>query len=223
MAKHKAEIVLRGLLNGLEIEMDGENYSYIPSDSKLESCIGVKIDWLSDQNKVDPVYAPINISLDVFIKKCNNISDEKIAIIAANLALNTSQSKRDTGRHDIMQENQNSRLTELDSRMRSAKIKRVLALMNHDGVMNCEILYFPDTDNGISQKKFDALEDLVQKLILKHSSVDYAQQGLWGFAAELSAISATQPVSVKFCTDDDVLKYPDTNLDKPAFKKQPRP
>jgi hypothetical protein len=223
MAKHKSEIVLRALLNGMEVDIDGSTYVYLPKalDLNLDSCIAIKA--CSRTVNTEPVCYPVDISLSVFIGKCENIPDERIAIIAANLALINSQPKRDTVKHNPMQEKQNLRLTELDSRMRSAKIKRVLAIMNHDGVMNCEILYFPDTAKAVSQQKFNALEYLVQKSILNNISTDYAQQTLWGFAAELSEINATQPVSVIFCTADDVLKYPDTNLDKPLFKKHPRP
>lgn len=87
MAKHKAEIVLRALLNGVDVEMGGDNYAYLPKDTELglDACIGIRVAALPDGT--EPMYSPIDIPLAVFVEKCENMPDSVVAIISANLAL----------------------------------------------------------------------------------------------------------------------------------------
>ena len=87
MAKHKAEIVLRALLNGVDVEMGGDNYAYLPKDTEsgLDSCIGIRVASLPDGS--EPMYSPVDISLAVFVEKCEDMPDAVVAIIAAKLAL----------------------------------------------------------------------------------------------------------------------------------------
>lgn len=78
-SKEKSEIVLRALNLGIEVKLDGSLFSII--DGAM--CIWQNEEWYE-----------YPVTIDTFLKWCNDLSDEDLAFIACNITLNTLKIKR---------------------------------------------------------------------------------------------------------------------------------
>lgn len=90
MKKHPAEIVLRALLMGLHVNLHDEVVT-------LEDD-GVFIIRHTDDD--EPVYLRYDGSLFNFIESCNELSEDQLAIISANITMNTLKGNNFTPKKD---------------------------------------------------------------------------------------------------------------------------
>lgn len=87
MKKSKAEIVLRALQIGMQVELPDGVYKIVDGETCIQSrkfLMSSGIGWESHEH-----WLYTELSLDHFIKLCNDINETDLFLIGANIALNT--------------------------------------------------------------------------------------------------------------------------------------
>lgn len=85
----KHEIVLRAMQQGMEVEFpDGFTYAMI--DNKI--CVNLQC--YEEGQPTEIQWSTSDMSLNCFIAQCHRIEEDKIALMCANLALNSLYSNR---------------------------------------------------------------------------------------------------------------------------------
>ena len=82
MKKHPALIVLKALLQGQSVSLDGYQAKLV--DNKFY----IRFERILETKETEVCYMPIDCPLDWFLKSCEDLSDKEIAILVCNITLN---------------------------------------------------------------------------------------------------------------------------------------